>query len=182
MEELDRRLERLAYQSLSEDECPEADLLAAYMLGDLSGNSQLSVAAHVRGCPLCQRDLAVCQPLAPRPRTLVARLLPPPLLAGRRSSATAAQVRQYVAADLSVDLTIAPPSGDEWRLTGQVLRGGAGQADLPVLLRSGRRSYRQTSDNGGFFTFQALPPGRYTLSVTDTQVLVQIRNLDLTEE
>lgn len=175
------RLALLAYRSLSEAECPDPDLLAAYILGSLDGTAQLSVAAHVRRCPLCQHDAAVCGPPAPRPRLVLARLLPPPLLEGRRSAGLTSQVRQYVAADLAVDLTIAPPVGEQWRLTGQVTRAGVGQPDLAVRLRAGRRSYGQRSDADGFFTFQAVPAGRYTLSVTNDQVQVQIRKLDLTE-
>lgn len=176
-----RRLAHLAYRSINEAECPDSDLLAGYILGGLSGAEQLSVAAHVRRCPLCQQDVAVCRPSAPRPRLVLARLLPPPLLEGRRSSGFSAQVRQYIAADLAVDLTIAPPAGGQWRLTGQVTRAGAGLPDLPVRLRAGRRSLAQTSDVDGFFTFQAVPSGRYTLSVTSDQVQVQIRKLELTE-
>ena len=175
------RQAHLANRSLSEAECPDPDLLAAYILGGLSGTAQLSVAAHVRRCPLCQHDAAVCAPPAPRPRLVLGRLLPPPLLEGRRSLATSSQVRQYIAADLAVDLTIAPPAGERWRVTGQVTRGGVGQPDLSVRLRAGRRSYAQVSDADGFFTFQAVPPGRYTLSVTNDQVQIQIRKLDLTE-
>lgn len=177
-----RRLAHLAFRSLSEAECPDSDLLAGFILGDLSGAEQLSVAAHVRGCPLCQQDLVICRPPVPRPRLVLARLLPPPLLEGRRSAGGASQVRQYIAADLAIDLTIAPPAAGQWRLTGQVTRAGAGQPDLSVRLRAGRRSFAQLSDPDGFFTFLAVPPGHYTLSVTNDQVQVQIRKLDLGED
>jgi hypothetical protein len=174
-----RRLEQLALASLTEEECPDADQLAAYILGDLAGTEQLIVAAHVRECPLCQHDIVVCRPPEPRPRTMLARLLPQALADGRRSSAYRANVRQFVAADLVVELTIAPPIGDDWRITGQIVRAGVGLAERVVTLRSGRRRYQQTSDPQGFFTFEGLPAGRYTLTVTDGQIQMQIRALTL---
>jgi anti-sigma factor RsiW len=174
-----RQLERLALASLNEDECPEPERIAAYILGELSGNEQLTVAAHVRRCPLCQHDIAQCRPPEPRKATRVARLLPALLVEGRRSSAAHDQVRQYVVADLAIDLTVAPPVAERWRITGQVLRADEGVPDLSIILRAGRRRYEQTSDDLGFFTFDGVPEGRYTLSVIDKQVQVQIRNLDL---
>lgn len=175
-----RRLEQLAFVSLTEAGCPDTDQLAAYMLGGLTGAAQLAVAAHVRACPLCQHDMAVCRPPEPRPQLLIARLLPLSLADGRRSAGYTTNIRHYVAADLAVDLVIAPPTGDLWRVTGQVRRAGEGLPERQAIARSGRRRYVQTSDEQGFFTFDSLPAGRYTLSVTDGQVLVQIRNLTLT--
>jgi hypothetical protein len=84
-----------------------------------------------------------------------------------------------VAADLVVELTIAPPIGDTWRITGQLLRAGSGLGGRVVTMRTRRQSYQQTSDAQGFFTFEALPAGRYTLSVADGQVQVQVRDLVL---
>jgi hypothetical protein len=174
-----RRFEQLAILSLHETDCPDADLLAASMLGLLTGNEQLRVAAHVRQCPLCQADVAACNPPPPRPSILVARLRPLLLADGRRSAAYRENRRQYVAADLVVELTIAPPIGELWRVTGQVLREGAGLPGRAVTARSGRRRYMQASDDQGFFTFDALPSGRYTLSVVDGQIQVQIRAIEL---
>jgi hypothetical protein len=174
-----RRLEQLAFASLTEAECPDADQLAAYIVGSLSGTEQLIVAAHVRDCPLCQHDIALCRPPEPRPRSFIARLMPLSMAEGRRGATTRTNMRQYVAADLVVELTIAPPDGDFWRITGQVLRSSAGLAAASVTARAGRRRYKETSDAQGFFTFDALPAGRYTLSVTDGQVQIQIRDLVL---
>jgi hypothetical protein len=174
-------LEQLALASLTEDACPETDELAAYVLGTLDGAAQLRVAAHVRGCELCRHDLVVCRPPEPRPRRLIARLLPQALAEGRRGDNVRPNVRQYVVADLTVELTIAPPSGERWRITGQVVRAGHGVADQVVLLRAGRRRYQQTSDAHGFFTFTDLPAGRYTLDVTDGEVQVRIQALTLRE-
>lgn len=173
------QLEQLALASLSDEACPEPEQLAAYLLGTLSGAAQLSVAAHVRQCPLCREDLALARPPEPRPRRLVARLLPT-LLSGVRGSSASAFVRQYQAADLVVELTLAPPVGDYWRLTGQLLRERAGVPDREITLRSGRRRRLQTtSDTDGFFTFEDLPFGAYTLSVADGDTLIQVRGLSL---
>jgi hypothetical protein len=177
--ETQRRLEQLAIASLTDEDCPDADLLASYILDTLVGTEQLTVAAHVRNCPMCSRDVALCRTPEPRPRALVARLLPLALAPGRRGAADRANVRQYVAADVVVELTIAPPTGDYWRVTGQVLRAGVGLNERVVTMRTGRRRYQQISDTEGFFTFEDLPSGRYTLIVDDGQIRVQIRSLVL---
>jgi hypothetical protein len=174
-----RQLEKLAIISLNEAECPDAELLAASILGILEGNEQLRVAAHVRQCPLCQADSVACRPPPPRRSTFMARLRPLLLADGRRSAAYRENRRQYVAADVVVELTIAPPVGEHWRVTGQILREGSGLAARMVTARSGRRRYTQTSDDQGFFTFDALPSGRYTLSVVDGHIQVQIRAIEL---
>jgi hypothetical protein len=174
-----RRLEQLALSSLTEADCPDADQLAAYILGTLTGTAQLRVAAHVRSCPLCQDDIAACRPPAPRPRLVLAHLLPLSLADGRRSAPLYQHVRRYVAADLTVELTIPPPVGDYWRITGQVMRAEQGLAGRPVTLQASRRRYQQTSDAQGFFTFERVPTGRYTLSVTDELIQVQLRALVL---
>lgn len=174
-----RRLEQLAIASLTEEECPDVERLAAYALGVLTGSEQLIVAAHVRGCPICTHDVAVCRPPEPRRRFSIAQLVPLALVEGRRSGADQAAVRRYEAANLVVELTVAPPDGDYWRITGQVLKAGAGLGECSVTLRGPRRRYQQTSDRYGFFTFESLPAGRYTLTVASAAVQVQIRDLVL---
>jgi hypothetical protein len=181
--DLQSRLEQLALSSLTDDGCPAPDQLAAYILGTLTGNEQLVVAAHVRDCPLCQQDVADCRPPQPRPRLLIARLLPLSLSEGRRSAVRPANVRRYVGADLAVDLTITPTEGDYWRISGQATRNGIGVAECRVIVRkaSGRHLEQQT-DHLGFFTFEALRAGRYTLTVVDGDVQIQIRGLSLDSE
>src|SRR5262249_48332013 len=145
----------------------------------LTGTDQLVVAAHVRDCPLCKHDVEVCRPPEPRPRSVIARFIPPALASGLRSAESQTNVRQYMAADLVIELTVAPPMGDYWRITGQILRAGAGLAERTITLRAGRRHYQRISDPQGFFTFAEVPAGRYTLSVVEGSVQVQIRDLAL---
>lgn len=174
------RLERLALSSMAVA-CPAPEQLADYTLGLLAGNEQLRVAAHVRQCPLCQDDVAISRPPAPQPgrlRTLIARALPAAVGAGRRGGRQS-EVRRFVSADLLVELTIAPPSEDVWRITGQVLRTDIAQPDLPVTLRTQGRRYQQTTDADGFFVFTGLAAGTYRLSVRAGSVRVQIDDLVL---
>lgn len=173
------RLEQLAIASLNEEDCPSSDDLAAYGLGLLSGNDQLRVAAHVRICPLCQHDLSVAIPPSEKPRRLIARPAPLQLAPGRRGTAESRSIRTFVAADIEIALTIAPPDGEYLRLTGQVLRAGAGAPGCGVELRRGRWRRDQTSDSDGFFSFDEIPEGRYTLGVQDEQLHVQIQALDI---
>jgi hypothetical protein len=173
------RLEQAALASLTEDDCPDADHLAAYILGTSVETEQLIVAAHVRECPLCQHDISICRPPERRQRPLLARFMPLALADGLRSSTQRGDIRRYVVADIVVELTITPPIGDYWRVTGQVARAGRGLAGSTVILRTGRRRYQQTNDSQGFFTFEELPAGRYTVFVADDQVQIQIRALEL---
>lgn len=174
-----RQLERIAFASLTEADCPEADQLAAYILGTLTGTEQLIVAAHVRECPLCRHDIATCRPPESRPRSVIAQFMPFALADGRRGAAQHANVRRYVAADLTVELTIAPPIGESWRITGQIMRAAIPVAQQLVRLRARRRRFEQTSDDHGFFTFESLPAGQYTLTLADGSVQVQIRSIVL---
>lgn len=176
------RFERLAFASMAID-CPPPEQLADYVLGLLAGNEQLRVAAHVRRCPLCQDDVAIARPPEPAPqagraRTLLARALPAAVGIGRRGGA-AGEVRRFVAADLLVELTIAPPSEDAWRITGQVLRADEAQPNLAVTLRAPGRRYQRTTDADGFFVFAGLAAGTYRLSVRAGSVRVQIEDLQL---
>jgi hypothetical protein len=173
------KLEQLAIASFAEEVHPDPELLAAYALGMLTGNEQLKVAAHVRTCQICTYDLAVCRPPEARPRLLIADLTPLALTDGRRSGAHQAYVRQYVAADIVIDLTIPPPEGDYWAITGQITQAGTGLVERTIILRASRRRYQQISDANGFFSFVGVPAGQYTISVTDGKIQVQIRDLVL---
>ncbi len=175
-----RHLEQLAIASLTEEACPPAEQLAAYTLGMLSGTEQLQVAAHVRSCPICTQDVAISRPPIPRSHSFIARLLPLALTGhSARGNEGKASVRRYEAADLNIEFTTSAPDGDYWRITGQVLRAGAGVTDVVVILRAGRKRLQQISDDNGFFTFDAVPAGTYTLTVTDGRIHVDVRDLRL---
>lgn len=178
--DISHRLEQLAPASFSRDSCPSADQLAAYSLHTLTGNEQLRVAAHIRTCPVCEYELFRLASLARPERRLIAKLPPDALLASHRSDGSQRHTRYYEAADVRVELTIAPPEDGLLRLTGQVLRDGVGIGDCPVHLRSGkRRPYQTRSDEQGFFTLTDIEPRHYTLTVDVDTVQVQIRQLDL---
>lgn len=180
---IQQRLERLALSSWSDDACPDPDLLAAYILGTLAGTDQLVVSAHVRGCPVCQQDVIDCRPPELRPRLRIARLFSPLAIEGRRSTVSADRVRHYVSADLTAELTITLQEGEAWRMSGQIRRSDVGVSSCAVVLRRARgRPMEVQADDQGFFTFANLRAGRYTLTVIDDAVQVQIRAITLESE
>lgn len=192
----DSRLLQLAIASLTDVDCPSAEQLAEYTLGTLSGIEQLQVAAHVRDCPICQHIIAICAfpaytkdaqaaaaaAMYPRFRfpVRVARLIPLASASGMRGANE--HVRQYRSADIVVDLTWTPPDGDSWHITGRVLRGEKPLADQEIVLRTGRRRLMATSDTTGFFTFPAVPAGRYTLAIETAGIEVQLRGIILSHD
>lgn len=60
-----RRLKMLAIASVNTTECPDSERLADYILGNLSDEDQLAIAAHVRSCRLCQHLAVICRPPEP---------------------------------------------------------------------------------------------------------------------
>jgi hypothetical protein len=187
-------IDHLAYASLNDEECPPTAELTAYVMNQLDGAAQLRVAAHVRGCPLCQFLVAATRPAeiitagdamwvpARRRRGPAARALPLPLLSGRRGSSTQAGLQHYAQGAISIELTISPPDGDSWRISGQVLHHDEPLAEASVLLRAGRRSYRQQSDPLGFFSFTNLPPGTYRLQLSHGELHAEIRAITLSND
>jgi hypothetical protein len=117
----------------------------------------------------------------------IARLKDPTLAEAYRSPATddrqgpvdTGKVRQYVGADLAIDVTIPVPEGDTWDITGRVRRNDSAVAACTAILHAGRRRYTQITDATGFFTFATVPAGRYTLTVSDGQIQIRIQGLTL---
>jgi hypothetical protein len=175
-----QRLERLASMVPPDEACPDADTLAAYILEQLHGNEQLRVAAHVRKCPLCRYQASSCRPPQPRQGPLLARLVPMQIAGGQRSSLVESNTLHYIAAHLVIEMIIPQPTGEHWRITGQILSNRSGLENCVVTARSGRRRWQGITDTEGFFTFTGLPEGRYTISVSDSLVTVQIRDIILT--
>lgn len=174
-----KQLERLILEGMTEADCPEPDQLSAYISGTLSSQEQLLVAAHVRSCPLCEADLLLARPPVPRRPVLIARLLPMSLQ-GVRTSSGLLPVRHYRAANLAIEIAIIPTPDARWRISGQLVRAAEGvPATEVVLRRSGRITQRQPSNQQGFFTFETLAEGRYTLTVVDDETVVQIRGIHL---
>jgi hypothetical protein len=177
-----KRLEWLATVSMTDEDCPSVEQLADYALGLLSGMEQLQVRAHVQRCPVCAEDVMAARPPVLKRREQVAiGPLPIPLLE-RRSSGTDSTVRQYLAADLEVNLTIGRLEGETRRLSGQVLRDHSPLPDATVTLRVGRRQLKRLSNEAGFFSFEGVPRGQHNLSITDGQVALTINELLVTTD
>lgn len=175
-----RRLEQAVRRSLTAEACPPSEQLADYILGSLERNDQLRVAAHVRTCPLCAELIAIATPEVRKERPLLARLLPVALQGGLRSDVSRGDLRQYVAADVVIELRVGPTVAGRWTITGQVLRQGEGLPACQVLLQPARRRGRsEVTDVDGFFSFGNLSDGMYRVTVSHANVQVAINDLDL---
>lgn len=171
------RLEQLAAASLTPDDCPPREQLALYMLRLLTGNDELRLAAHVRSCPICQHDIALAQPPStPQPHPLervIAQLTPFRLAEGRRGEERG-EYRRYEAQEIQIDLSISAREGDYRRISGKILRASTWLAGCAVVLRSTNHRYRRTSNEVGFFSFDSVPLGHYTLTITADHLQVRI--------
>jgi hypothetical protein len=170
------------------DTCPTTDMLTDFVLGQLPAAEKLRVAAHVRDCSTCSREIASVRDLVDQE--------PPSLLARLRESlalALAAQPVAHVAApargrgwqgrfeagDLIVSITVQVD-----KLTGRVRRRGAlPQADFtgqswllnPEMVTADEEPLYSRIDRRGHFQFSGLKAGVYSL-------LLQIGKQDVSLE
>lgn len=177
------RIQQLARASLTDEDCPSPHDLALYVMGDLTGTHQLRVAAHVRLCPLCMELIALTESDDRKKPPMLARLVPVMLATKLRSDPGRIHLRQFVAADVVIELRVTPPTAGRWAINGQVLRQGEGLPACTVRIHTPRRRARiQSTDPNGFFSFSSLPEGTYRVTVSHAQVQVEIRDLDLRED
>lgn len=155
------------------DECPTPEILADYALGNLLAAEKLRVAAHVRSCTACRKELASLRALAEEPPTMLGQLWESLALAlaARPVIVAAVPVRgagwqgRFEADDLIITL-----SSQEGRLTGRVRRRRAptdanynGQAWLLNRSMEGAQPVGSEVDDRGRFGFVKVAAGDYAL-------------------
>jgi hypothetical protein len=200
----DTQIEQLLFNIFAYQPCPDGEKLAAYTMEMLTGMEMLLVRAHVRLCPFCAEDIELLssgvseeeefgpRELVRRLKTAVARFVPstpkelwstqhrgsPEDDTTRERESQQLPSRQYQVADVTIDITIVPLAGKSWRITGDVTRPGEPLSERRVVVHaSGKRSKSTDTNAYGSFAFDKLPAGHYTLSVTDGNVQIQIRNI-----
>lgn len=176
--------EKFLHAPVVDIDCPATEKLAAFILGLVSSDDQLSLAAHVRSCPRCQLAVSFASPkdTAVHPgmwQQKLKRLLAYPLPASNLGFRGAEQSQQFQVEHFSVVVTPMPHTHEGWQLAGRILYDGVGQAGWKVLaMKTGRRS-RTITDNDGFFVFEQLLDGHYLLSFSGDRVRIHIRDLTL---
>ncbi len=187
-------LDRWLGAGLYRASCPAPDALAQWQFHLLPPAEELAVAAHVRACPHCTRELHELQAVDDGLlATLLDRL---PGVSRWREAALIAAVprpaglrgalppqRRYQAEGL--EIFVGPQQTSDGR---RLLRGhlvptaepGAPTAGVTVwLAQAGQVVGRQTTDDQGYFVFQPIAPGCYDLGLGWQDQAVLIRDVEV---
>ena len=186
---LDRRLRIGLYRT----SCPPSDVLVGWQLHLLPTSQELQVAAHVRTCTHCIRELEelaaldddLLSVLLARLQgvshwleaTLVATTSQPVELRG-----VAVPQRRYQADDLDIFVgSQMRPEGR--RLMGRLRSSAEGEtqvAGIEVwLVQEGRVLQSSFTDDRGHFVFSDIPPGQYDLGLAWQGEGVLIRDVEV---
>ncbi len=188
-----RRLDRWLRAELHRASCPSSDTLARWQLRLLPADQELQVAAHVRACPHCTRELEelaavdddLLSLLLERLRgvsrwleaTLVATAARPAGLRG-----VSAPQQRYRAGDLEIFV------GSQVVAQGRRLRGRLRPpADERTkaegvevwLVKEGQALDSRSTDERGYFSFPAVAPGRYDLGFGWQGQAVLVRGVEV---
>ncbi len=186
---LDQRLQAGLYRTA----CPPASALARWQLHLLPTSEELQVAAHVRLCLHCTRELkelaavdddllsALLERLTGVTRWLDATLrTATPVPAGMRG--ISAPQRRYKTPNL--DIFVGSQVGsDGHRLMGRLRPPTGTQTAVEgieiLLVHQGQVLSSQTTDSRGHFYFSKLSPGQYDLGFGWQQQAVMIRDMEV---
>ncbi|HNT73523.1 MAG TPA: hypothetical protein PKH77_00750 [Anaerolineae bacterium] len=159
--------------------CPPAEILALYQLALATPAERLTIAAHVRECPHCRRELdelardAVSPSLLDRLRqgvdVLVAAFVPAPRLQAAPQRGETPPLLRFRVGDLEIHLS--QQSGHElgqrtllgrlWSMT----TGAPPEPGTEVWLWRADEAWAAVVEADGTFTFDDVEPGRYSLGL-----------------
>jgi hypothetical protein len=180
-----RALEALFATALYRAACPPAEQLLRYRADLLTSAEAAAVAAHVHECRACQEELAlITNPPASDARTRIAAglatartliratLLPTPAAPALRGAAPRTLTFSADPYQLVVGLIPAPGAGALGQIEGQVV--GALVAGLAELLQNDTVLQSGDVDELGFFAFDGVASGAYSLRISfdDTYIVV----------
>lgn len=184
-----RAAEALLGAALTRAACPPAEALLRHQAGLLDAAAARDLQAHLAGCADCAAELALLA--APPEPALPGRLLragarlvralrqpgAPPALA-LRGGERAPRRAVFAAEGYEVVVVVAQeqPAASRYQLEGQVLAPGGGQPGVARLSGSAQPELEAEVDALGFFAFDAVPPGAYTLAIglPDADVITEI--------
>lgn len=158
--------------------CPEPERLLRYQAGLLGAGEAGEVARHAAGCADCAAELALLAAppeLSPAERLaragvrVVRALLqpgPPPALA-LRGRAIPARRAHFAGEGYQILVVVEPghPAGGRFQIEGQVLAPDGARAGAARLSGSAQEEQEAEVDDLGFFAFDDVGPGAYTLAV-----------------
>lgn len=184
-----RRAEALLAAAFVRAACPEPELLLRLQAGLLPPDEAGSIAAHAAGCAACTAELAllasppspsVPERLAQAGLRLVRALLQPaaPPALALRGAAPRARQAVFAAEGYQILVVVAParPPAGPYQIEGQLLTPAGPQPATAVLAGGAQPEREAEVDAVGFFAFDAVAPGSYTLTITTdaAQVLAEI--------
>jgi hypothetical protein len=159
-------------------DCPAPEVLGQYMLGLLTPEEKLRVAAHLRGCPLCSRELKTLEREEHLGQTLMdvlhgvvevfeAVLVPQPRLRPAAVRGQGERQFAYQAEGVEVLLGFQPTARGTRRgtLLGAVVESGTAPSDVAWIIPLGGTPSKVEIDSLGSFAFEDITPGDYDLVI-----------------
>jgi hypothetical protein len=202
-------MDRLLRAGLYRTSCPPPDVLSRWQFHLLPADEELQVAAHVRGCPHCTRELGeldavdddLLSVLLERLQgvsrwleaTLVATTDPKGFWIGLEQSAplgsemvrsrgAPATQQRYITQDLDIFVGSQIGTGGR-RLMGRLRPPTDTQTAVESievwLVHEGQVLSSHLTDARGYFVFVALSPGRYDLGFGWQEQAVMIRGVEV---
>ncbi|MGD9099302.1 MAG: hypothetical protein PVF45_02400 [Anaerolineae bacterium] len=174
LRQTDQALMALMYRGF----CPAPEVLGQYQLDLLHPDEQLRVAAHVRACPHCRRELdelaqeedslthMVLHAIRGAVRVVEGALVAPRL---RPAGVRGGEGGQYAFRGAGLDVLVGfQPTVSGRRkgtLVGAVVQAEAVADGRAWLFQEGERSRSSPVDDLGTFTFEGIAPGEYDLAL-----------------
>jgi len=168
--------------------CPEPETLSYYHLGQLPSGERLVVARHLRDCPHCARELETYASPDVEAEGILEKL--PNLIRRVRWAIPAADARlapalrgvprvqqTYQVEGMQIVLEVQPATSGyrRQRLLAKIETGETPYTDVE-LWRESDLLESSVVDDEGYFSFDRLKPGAYTLCLRgdDTEVWLEV--------
>lgn len=194
-----RQANRTLLGLLYRENCPAPEKLGQYQVGLLEAAERLSLAAHLRECPHCSRELVEMESaleaedslvesalrlIGSARRVIEAALVSPgdPATAALRGPNDTLQAvpQAYHAAGLDILIGFQAEAGrPAGTLTGAVVQAGQVAGKQAWLFGAQPTPIASTVDDLGTFTFEAIRPGTYDLALEAGENAILLRQVSL---